>query len=829
MNADHLHELLAGELLNELTPAERAELERLVAVDPAAASLRKEFIAMNDLLEKTNREAQPDASFEQRMVSGVRRKLNAPPESPWGSVVFLWRAVRGFFAGRRWWEYAGAATVLVIFGGVALGPITGSIKTAKANAEMRERFQQEMLAKEEDQKSAALQPSPDSAGAAGAPSGGAVAADNSVATQDAAMAGSTAAAAAPPADAPSMAVATTTPASTVAPTMPEPMSGLSDGTPVAMEQAKAPRALAYMDATDALKKDDLASAQSKTTAAPVLSTTTTTTAPVLDNRKLVRNAEADLEVKSYQDAVDRIGALAKDAGGYVDSSNSQRGGNGKLQGTLVIKVLPQNLDGVLLKLRDLGKLRNQSIATEDVTKEYTDTQARLDNARRMETQLQALLQRDNGKVADLLQVERELGRVRGDIEQMQGELKLYDFQVQFATVTLRLSETDLHEAAAYLLKEQDDFSLYVVDVEQAFQQARTKADAAGAQILSATLTRNNGSDDASGDLTVVVAPEKIESFLSDVRGLGRVANFNRQTQRVANDGGDPNAPADETRTDRDKVQVHVSIQSDNVSRQQVALTVVAPDVAAALDQARAAATAQPGADILSSSLNTSTGAQATAQLSVRVPASAYPALLASLRALGRSASFSVQHNDPGAAGTDEPVILSLTLTDHEDPVQVTELALRTEQVEAQSAQIKTDAAAAGAQVKDATFERRADGLETACVTLDIPQSGYAHLLAAIQQRGTTESLSVERQDRPGLAQTDADAPVEIRLTLHNQGDLIAPDNGFWATLRGTFAEGAAALFASVKVIGIGAAFLAPWMLVIGFVAWASRRIYLARR
>src|SRR6202044_1647774 len=111
--------------------------------------------------------------------------------------------------------------------------------------------------------------------------------------------------------------------------------------------------------------------------------TPSTTPAAVDDRKLIRNAQLDLEVKSFQSAMDQITSLTKAAGGYVDTSNSQKGGNGKLQGTVVVKVLPQNLDAFLLKLRDLGEVQNQSVGTDDVTKDYIDTQARLDNSRRM--------------------------------------------------------------------------------------------------------------------------------------------------------------------------------------------------------------------------------------------------------------------------------------------------------------------------------------------------------------------------------------------------------------------------------------------------------------
>ena len=75
-----------------------------------------------------------------------------------------------------------------------------------------------------------------------------------------------------------------------------------------------------------------------------------------------------------------------------------------------------------------------------MTKAYFDTDARLKNAQVMEQRLIDMLKTKTGKVSDLLQVEKELGRVREEIEKMQGELKYWDSQVQFATVTISLAE-----------------------------------------------------------------------------------------------------------------------------------------------------------------------------------------------------------------------------------------------------------------------------------------------------------------------------------------------------------------------------------------------------
>jgi type II secretory pathway pseudopilin PulG len=565
---------------------------------------------------------------------------------------------------------------------------------------------------------------------------------------------------------------------------------------------------------------------------PLAATTPASTeAPAPDTRKLIRNAQLDLEVKSFQAAMDQIAALTKAAGGYVDTSNSQRGGNGKLQGVVVVKVLPQNFDAFLLKLRDLGDVQNQSVSTDDVTKDYYDTQARLDNSRRMETQLQDLLKRTNGKVSDLLAVERELGRVRGDIEQMQGQLKLYDFQVQYATVTIQLREKDLNQAAAYLLREQDDFSLFATDVEGTFQKARQTADDFKAQVLVANLVHNSGSD-VSAELTVMVAPDQIEPFLAQVRSLGRVANFTRQTQRVAKDGGDSDQPADQALTEKDKVQVHLAIRSDDESRKQVALTVVARAVDDALDQAKTAALAYAGVEVLNSSLNKTPQGESTAQLTVRVPGKDYAGLISAFNTLGRTASLSIQRNDdsgPGANGDDAPVIISLALTDNDTPLQETEMSVVAADVDSQAQQIKKDAAAAGVEVKASSFERQPDGAELAQIIFRLPMSKYPAFVESVKALGKVESLTVRRDDRPDQTTTDETAPAEISLQLHNQGEIVPDNSGLWATLRETFGQGAGALFGSVRVIGVAIAFLTPWVFTLVLFAWIGRRIYIRRK
>jgi hypothetical protein len=103
-------------------------------------------------------------------------------------------------------------------------------------------------------------------------------------------------------------------------------------------------------------------------------------APAVANRKLIRNATLELEIVSFDNAVQKITAFASDEHGFVATTDSEKQANGKLRGQVVVKVLPENLDRFLQRIRSLGELKNQTLGTDDVTKAYFDTDARLKNA-----------------------------------------------------------------------------------------------------------------------------------------------------------------------------------------------------------------------------------------------------------------------------------------------------------------------------------------------------------------------------------------------------------------------------------------------------------------
>jgi hypothetical protein len=374
-----------------------------------------------------------------------------------------------------------------------------------------------------------------------------------------------------------------------------------------------------------------------------------TPAPEVANRKLIRNANVELEIVSFDDAVQKITALANEERGYVATTSSEKQANGKLRGQVVVKVLPEDLDRFLQKVRGLGELKNQTFGTEDVTKAYFDTDARLKNAHVMEQRLIEMLKTKTGKVADLLQVEKELGRVREEIEKMQGELKYWDSQVQFATVTISLSEKDMEEPAAFLLKERAQLALYAPDVEKIYNDIKGLA-SPKVQITNAQLNRDY-SGRVSARVSLLIAPEESDSAIACAKGFGRVENFQTQTERIAQGGS---GMSENAKTKREKVELNITISREEQEQafQQISLRIRTSTVDEKSKQLRELTEKQNGR-VRSSSFSRDPDGREVANVSLRLSMKNYSALMQSLNSLGRVEDVSVQRQDRTGAQIDE--------------------------------------------------------------------------------------------------------------------------------------------------------------------------------
>jgi len=105
-----------------------------------------------------------------------------------------------------------------------------------------------------------------------------------------------------------------------------------------------------------------------------------------------------------------------------------------------LRIPAPQLAAALAELKSLGRVEGETQNGEEVTQQHADLVARLKNSRETEQRLQAILTQRTGKISDVLGVEREIARVRGEIEQMEAEQKNLEHRVDFATINLQLSE-----------------------------------------------------------------------------------------------------------------------------------------------------------------------------------------------------------------------------------------------------------------------------------------------------------------------------------------------------------------------------------------------------
>jgi hypothetical protein len=156
-----------------------------------------------------------------------------------------------------------------------------------------------------------------------------------------------------------------------------------------------------------------------------------------DLSKIVRDGTISLSVPdgSFGTKLARVVAIAHANGGFVLSSQTE----GSTTGTLTIRVPAAHFDDAIGQVGGLGTVESSSVTGKDVTNEFVDYKAHLQNLAGRRTVLRGLLARTT-TIGESLTVENELQDVQLQIDQIQGQLRFLDNQVSESTLTVDLRE-----------------------------------------------------------------------------------------------------------------------------------------------------------------------------------------------------------------------------------------------------------------------------------------------------------------------------------------------------------------------------------------------------
>jgi uncharacterized small protein (DUF1192 family) len=155
---------------------------------------------------------------------------------------------------------------------------------------------------------------------------------------------------------------------------------------------------------------------------------------------IIRTASLTIVTKDFENTRAAVEQVVRKHGGYIAQLSASRPNEGAKGLTATVRVPAEKLDATLAELKTLGRVENETVSGEEVRQQYVDLMARLANARHTEQRLVEVLRTRTGKVSEVLEVEQEIARVREEIERMDAQRKTLEKQVQFATVSLRISE-----------------------------------------------------------------------------------------------------------------------------------------------------------------------------------------------------------------------------------------------------------------------------------------------------------------------------------------------------------------------------------------------------
>ena len=204
--------------------------------------------------------------------------------------------------------------------------------------------------------------------------------------------------------------------------------------------AEAPAAPQRMTA-QAGKVDALSLAQGSSAArkAPDMATSAGPASEIAPSM-LIRTGSASIEVDKLDPAIVKVRQLAAQLGGYVANSSITGGHDQIRSATLELKIPAAKYDQAIGGLGGIGRVESVNTSVEDVGEEYVDVTARVTNAKRLEERLTNLLATRTGKLEDVLAVERELARVREEIERYEGRLRYLRTRAAVSTLSVTVHE-----------------------------------------------------------------------------------------------------------------------------------------------------------------------------------------------------------------------------------------------------------------------------------------------------------------------------------------------------------------------------------------------------
>lgn len=162
-------------------------------------------------------------------------------------------------------------------------------------------------------------------------------------------------------------------------------------------------------------------------------------ATIENHRKIIQHATLTQKVTGFDTAMQKIQQLTAQSGGFVQSSSLRENEDTLREASYILRVPEGKYSSILGEIQKVGKTAFITQKGDDVTQEYYDNEAHIKNLKLQEEAVQKLMEKAE-KMEDILKVQEELFRIRGEIESLQGKNRYLDNLSSLATIELTIQE-----------------------------------------------------------------------------------------------------------------------------------------------------------------------------------------------------------------------------------------------------------------------------------------------------------------------------------------------------------------------------------------------------
>jgi hypothetical protein len=477
---------------------------------------------------------------------------------------------------------------------------------------------------------------------------------------------------------------------------------------------------------------------------------------------IIKTGDITTEVKSFSEASKEAHSLAAKHDAIIADNRIFNQPGGTRSGLIVIRVVPEKFEQLFAELKKLGTVLEERANGQDITNQFFDTEANIKNLKITEERLQELLKSKSiiDRISSLLEVEREVTRVRGQIEALQGQMRLWQNQLSFSTIRLTIQEPARPVPGGSL-------SIEVLSHNDAKAKLDDILAKANGQLSSGRVA-NQQHGALQGNYQIRLRLSRFAEFLNLIKPLGRVtgeqiANLTYGAQNA--DGADVYCELQLQLHER-----HVQLPGGTVQIEVKSLSEAIPTLNQIL--------AKTNGSISNNQTQRQPNAKDIGHLTLEVKAMAFTELMNQLPTLGRITNRQVAGDGTQIRGgaADQTSRIQLILSERMVQVPTGRMNIEVEKFELATAELAKIVADKNRPIQELQNNRtqRHDGSWQAEIRLAMRAGDMDAVVPLLERLGDVKSRQMQGLGLGEAGQFDPTLLGEVNLSLFERPALQVP-------------------------------------------------------